>query len=91
MYTPRYLKYWQFAEAIFSIEPPCLRTFYRQKCYARCRNDHDALREITWSSSTPSTRLYLVLQPVRTALYGINGIYKYMIYECAMHKTTNRP
>ena len=28
--TPRYLKYWQFSEAFFSMGPPCLRKKLRE-------------------------------------------------------------
>ena len=57
MYTPRYLKYLQFSEAFFSMGSPCLKIFYRQKCYAICRIDHHALRGITWYSNPHNTGL----------------------------------
>ena len=51
MYTPRYLKYLQFSEALFSMGSPCLKIFYQQKWDAICHVDHHALREITKSSN----------------------------------------
>ena len=65
MYTPRYLKYLRFSEAFFSMGSPRLRKCYRQKCHVIRRVDHDALREITWSSSPLFTAVISLFHMLR--------------------------